>query len=481
MSEEQAALAAQRLWLALQQHTYMQRTNGLKYMPNDPNRSQAFHLYATKFELGVPLAPSQQLSHGGRTYCYQTFAGDTIFNEGQKWSEVQSLNSMLSNAIPEDGLSRMLLEGSYRHSLAASAARVPLRGNQQFHDDWRFHYIAMRERLGPALSGNYVTDDRQYAVQVFACDTLYTSMSDQAGCKLLSQAAPDDPEYQLMWTETYKISSTPYDPNSSFQQLAVQAELGTPLSGITSVAVDGTSYQVQVFARDTLYAAPDGAVQRLSALPKPPDVLAWQPKPVAPAAALPPKPATAPAVMLVSKAVRDMNWPPRPNFYPLQSDKARMEAFGTFTYIRARGDNIQIQGDWPQNNIVKITIPQLASVKGANGSTIQVHKRVAEQLCGLWAAWEAAGLLHHVRTWAGSYVPRFMRGSKQLSTHAFGCAFDINVEWNGYYKVAALVGDEGCVRELVPLANEHGFYWGGHFPYGKGLSDGMHFEWAVSR
>jgi hypothetical protein len=36
------------------------------------------------------------------------------------------------------------------------------------------------------------------------------------------------------------------------------------------------------------------------------------------------------------------------------------------------------------------------------------------------------------------------------------------------------------VRELVPIANQHGFYWGGHFRYNKHTdqSDGMHFEWA---
>jgi hypothetical protein len=27
----------------------------------------------------------------------------------------------------------------------------------------------------------------------------------------------------------------------------------------------------------------------------------------------------------------------------------------------------------------------------------------------------------------------------------------------------ALRGEHGSVRELVPLANAHGFYWGGHF------------------
>jgi hypothetical protein len=39
----------------------------------------------------------------------------------------------------------------------------------------------------------------------------------------------------------------------------------------------------------------------------------------------------------------------------------------------------------------------------------------------------------------------------------------------------ALKGELGSVRELVPLANRHGFYWGGHF---RGRPDGMHFEAA---
>ena len=34
--------------------------------------------------------------------------------------------------------------------------------------------------------------------------------------------------------------------------------------------------------------------------------------------------------------------------------------------------------------------------------------------------------------------------------------------------------DKGCVRELVPIAHDHGFYWGGHFT----RQDGMHFELA---
>ena len=72
-------------------------------------------------------------------------------------------------------------------------------------------------------------------------------------------------------------------------------------------------------------------------------------------------------------------------------------------------------------------------------------------------------------------MPRFVRGSRTiLSNHSFGTAFDINVPWNLLGSVPALVGQKGSVRELVPIANQNGFYWGGHFP----RKDGMHFSIA---
>ncbi len=92
----------------------------------------------------------------------------------------------------------------------------------------------------------------------------------------------------------------------------------------------------------------------------------------------------------------------------------------------------------------------------------------------LWKAWKKAGLMDRVVTWDGSYVFRLIRGSKTtLSNHSWGSAFDINVRWNGLGKMPALVGKKGSLRELVPLANAYGFYWGGHYRRRK---DGMHFE-----
>src|SRR5512133_3895662 len=67
---------------------------------------------------------------------------------------------------------------------------------------------------------------------------------------------------------------------------------------------------------------------------------------------------------------------------------------------------------------------------------------------------------------------RVAAGCTILSNYAWGTAFDINVAWNRLGTVPALRGERGSVRELVPLANAHGFYWGGHFS----RRDGMHFE-----
>ena len=80
-----------------------------------------------------------------------------------------------------------------------------------------------------------------------------------------------------------------------------------------------------------------------------------------------------------------------------------------------------------------------------------------------------------ILTYAGSFVPRFIRGSlSNLSQHAFGSAFDINARWNAFGATPAALGSKGTVRPLVAIANQLGFYWGGHFA----RRDGMHFEIA---
>ena len=172
------------------------------------------------------------------------------------------------------------------------------------------------------------------------------------------------------------------------------------------------------------------------------------------------------------------NWPPPPpKLKPLTSNTQRSEIFGKFNYksnpLPKNPENIEITDNWAKTNIVKVSIPQLIKIKGSD--TVYFHKKAKKQLEKIWQDWENAGLLHLVLTWEGSYVPRFVRGSRTvLSNHAFGSAFDINLAWNRLGTMPALAGRKGSVRELVEIANKNGFYWGGHFK----RQDGMHFEIA---
>jgi hypothetical protein len=180
-------------------------------------------------------------------------------------------------------------------------------------------------------------------------------------------------------------------------------------------------------------------------------------------------------------AEEDSGFPPLPNFKPLTSTTERARVFGHFDYVPVpngdRPERIKILGDWERKNIVKVNVPQLAGVPiaGKTGA-IRAHRLAAERMAGLFQAWHAAGLTKWLITWLGAFDPRFMVKSRTtLSNHAFGTAFDINAAWNQFGGEPALPGEQGCVFDLVGLAHQHGFYWGGHFRPDR---DGMHFELA---
>jgi peptidoglycan hydrolase-like protein with peptidoglycan-binding domain len=187
---------------------------------------------------------------------------------------------------------------------------------------------------------------------------------------------------------------------------------------------------------------------------------------------------------LIEEPASDMsgsNFPPRPDFPPLLSTTARQAVFGRFDFVAEprpdNRENIRILGTWERDNIINVPIPQLRAALGSRAPAgMRFHRLAAQQLKELWADWERANLLNRVVSFDGSFVPRFIRGSTtNLSNHAFGSAFDINADENPLGARPKLVGQRGSTRELVPLANKWGFYWGGHF---GGRPDGMHFEIA---
>ena len=165
------------------------------------------------------------------------------------------------------------------------------------------------------------------------------------------------------------------------------------------------------------------------------------------------------------------------------SDSARKRMFEELRFKAAptpqNREAIKVLDDWETRNIQTVMLPELKgiSVFGKTSSgRMRFHRKAADQLRALWAGWGDAGLIDRILTYEGSYNPRFSRGSrKKLSNHAYGTAFDINANWNGLGRIPALEGAPGSVRELVEIANDHGFFWGGHF---KHRPDGMHFEVA---
>lgn len=176
-------------------------------------------------------------------------------------------------------------------------------------------------------------------------------------------------------------------------------------------------------------------------------------------------------------------WPERPPGLTAPTAAWRREHLGAFAFEPApTPDNpeaIRITDGWAARNVVRVEVPELAGVRGAGTGRVWWHKDYVENLRGLFAAWRAAGLMGHVLTWGGSFAPRFIRGSRtRLSAHSWASAFDINAAWNPLGKRPALAGEKGSVRELVPLAVEHGFYWGGWY---AGRPDGMHVELCRSR
>lgn len=144
---------------------------------------------------------------------------------------------------------------------------------------------------------------------------------------------------------------------------------------------------------------------------------------------------------------------------------------------------------WLREHTVAVRVPQLARVPRYSlasdwaatawldhaSDRVRWDLRTAHQMIALWAAWERAGLLDRVLSYDGDYCARLARGTTELSSHAYGIALDICARWNRLGADPAALGATGCVRELVPLAEAHGFAWGGAF---AGRPDGMHFEIA---
>lgn len=131
------------------------------------------------------------------------------------------------------------------------------------------------------------------------------------------------------------------------------------------------------------------------------------------------------------ESARDPEWPPKPEGFDSPPSAQREREFGRFAHEPApttdSPEAIRITDGWATENIVRVTVPQLVGIQGAGRlGRIYVHRAIERRLPDLFAEWERAGLLNRVLSWDGSYVPRYVRGSRlRLSNHSFGTAFDM--------------------------------------------------------
>lgn len=80
------------------------------------------------------------------------------------------------------------------------------------------------------------------------------------------------------------------------------------------------------------------------------------------------------------------------------------------------------------------------------------------------------GLWPDMIDWGGCYMHRKKRNSKELSTHAWGIACDIDPSGNP-------MGSKGIISpKIVQIFKNYGFHWGGDWDY----PDPQHFQFAVN-
>ena len=163
------------------------------------------------------------------------------------------------------------------------------------------------------------------------------------------------------------------------------------------------------------------------------------------------------------------------------SHAQRVTLFGHVTFkphpTKNDPDAVIMPWDWKAKHLREYMVPQLARL-GVNHS-VTFHYKSGPRMVKLWQAWDDRGYLDAVATWNGSFVTRFKRGSARaneydLSNHSWGTAFDINARLMPRGTPIAKVPPE--FLELVPVAEEFGFAWGGYF----GTPDPMHFECVES-
>jgi N-acetylmuramoyl-L-alanine amidase len=152
------------------------RALGVTYRPD-----WAFHQYADRNPIGVPLSESFRISFSnGTSYSAQIFSLDTLVTPTGQWNVVFPLSNLLraSSLGPQDAeLRDALLQRQYQ------------RIGREYHPEWAMHQTAIRLNLGAPLSDQERIEmgATDYVAQSYGADVLYSPVGDWNTVKRLNE------------------------------------------------------------------------------------------------------------------------------------------------------------------------------------------------------------------------------------------------------------------------------------------------------
>lgn len=161
-------------------------------------------------------------------------------------------------------------------------------------------------------------------------------------------------------------------------------------------------------------------------------------------------------------------WPRKTTKLDYISGTTRDLYYGPIRFVPAptedNAEGVRLTNDFESKNIIRKTFPLIGFAA--------IHRLAAPSLEAALREIERKGMGHLVRSYAGGFYPRFVRGSKtNLSSHSYGTSIDINAQENpqGHPPTP---GQE----QLAPIFEKHGWYWGDKF---RPTRDPMHFEFIL--
>lgn len=158
----------------------------------------AFHQFALKNRLGPPIGESASITVDNVKYSFQVFALDTLFNRVPDWTAIRRVSEL--GAVTDPAQVRL------RDALLT---QMYSRASATYHPEWAFHQLARQWNLGAPLSDSYrvASGSTQYAIQVYATDTLYNVVPKWSDVRRLSQIVAPRP--MTLGVEPMLASSPP--------------------------------------------------------------------------------------------------------------------------------------------------------------------------------------------------------------------------------------------------------------------------------